>query len=76
MGKWNAWGEDSDIVTRWSAILLHPLEELGFRATECTPSLCEDCLADLNNEALTYRAELVERLKFIFNLNVSDSQWM
>ncbi|KIO25661.1 hypothetical protein M407DRAFT_244022 [Tulasnella calospora MUT 4182] len=57
-----------DPATRWTELILHPLEELGFRLTQSSGVLCTLCLGDLHRTTRDFRDDLVERLEEFFRL--------
>ncbi|KAG8930498.1 hypothetical protein FRC00_001105 [Tulasnella sp. 408] len=57
-----------DPAARWTELILHPLEELGFRLTQSSNVLCDLCLSDLHKTTSDFRDDLVERLREFFRL--------
>lgn len=57
-----------DPAARWRELILHPLEELGFRLTQNSNVLCTVCLLDLHRTTRDFRDDLVERMGEFFRL--------
>lgn len=57
-----------DPTARWKELVLHPLEELGFRLTESSGVLCATCLGNLHGTTRGFRDDLLERMADFFRL--------
>lgn len=57
-----------DPAARWTELILHPLEELGFRLTQSSGVLCTLCLSDLHRATRDFRDDLVVRMEEFFRL--------
>ncbi|KAG9043293.1 hypothetical protein FS837_009779 [Tulasnella sp. UAMH 9824] len=58
-----------DPAARWTELVLHPLEELGFRLTQSSGVLCNSCLSDLHRTTRDFRDDLVERMGEFFRFD-------